>query len=270
MCYNQQVKDYYSILGVDKTATPDEIKRAYRKLASQHHPDKGGDTAHFQDIQAAYAVLSDPVKRQQYNNPRPQFGGFPGAAPFDFDAIFDMFGADLRGQRQQRVPRISLWISLADVMTGGPRVVSLQMNNTVSNVEVNIPAGIHDGDSVRYPGLAPGGGDLVVVYRVKPDPKWIQNGKDITVEVIVDIWDLIVGCDLTVADLLGNQLAVTVPPETQPNALLRARGRGLPSRQLPGDWNKESPGDLLIRLSARILGPVPESIKDAIRKSRGQ
>jgi len=265
------VKDYYSILGVDKNATSDEIKKAYRKLASQHHPDKGGDTARFQDIQSAYATLSDPVKRQQYDNPRPQGnGGFPGGNPFDFDAIFDMFGADLRGQRQQRIPRISLWISLADVMVGGPRVVSLQMNNTVSNVEVNIPIGVHDGDSVRYPGLAPNGGDLIVVYRIRPEPKWLQQGKDITTEVVVDIWDLILGHDLTVADLSGNQLAVKVPPETQPGALLRARGRGLPARQLPGDWNKELPGDLLIRLSARITTPVDPTIKDAIRKSRGQ
>ncbi len=265
------MKDYYKTLSVDRAATPDQIKQAYRRLASQHHPDKGGDTAQFQEIQEAYSVLSDPAKRQQYDNPRPQFGGFSGGnTPFDFDAIFDMFGADLRGQRQQRIPRISLWISLADVMTGGPRVVSLQMNNTVSNVEVNIPAGIHDGDTVRYPGLAPGGGDLVVVYRVKPDPKWFQSGKDVTVEIVVDIWDLILGCDLKVADLVGNQLSVTVPSETQPNALLRARGRGLPSRQLPGDWNKEPPGDMLIRLSARITTPVDPAIKDAIRKSRGQ
>ncbi len=264
------MKDYYSILSVGKNATADEIKRAYRRLASQHHPDKGGNTAQFQEIQEAYSVLSDPAKRQQYDNPRPQFGGVGGSAPFDFDAIFDMFGADLRGQRQQRIPRISLWISLADVMTGGPRVVSLQMNNTVSNVEVSIPVGIHDGDTVRYPGLAPGGGDLVVVYRVRPDPKWYQSGKDITVEIVVDIWDLILGCNLTVADLIGNQLSVTVPPETQPNALLRARGRGLPARQLPGDWNKEPSGDMLIRLSARITTPVDSAIKDAIRKSRGQ
>jgi len=69
--------DHYAALGVPKTASADEIKRAFRKLASQHHPDKGGDTAKFQAIQAAYAVLGDEQKRAEYNNPQPQFSGFP-------------------------------------------------------------------------------------------------------------------------------------------------------------------------------------------------
>jgi len=68
--------DHYAALGVPRTATAAEIKQAFRKLASQHHPDKGGDTAKFQAIQAAYAVLGDEQKRSEYNNPQPQFGGF--------------------------------------------------------------------------------------------------------------------------------------------------------------------------------------------------
>ena len=67
------MKNYYQILGVSPQATPEEIKHAYRRLASQHHPDKGGDTARFQEIQEAYAVLSDAAKRQQYDNPMSQF-----------------------------------------------------------------------------------------------------------------------------------------------------------------------------------------------------
>ena len=80
------MSDHYATLGVARTATPDEIKRAFRKLASQHHPDKGGDTARFQQIQAAYDVLGDAAKRQQYDNPQPFGGQNPfGQHGFNFD-----------------------------------------------------------------------------------------------------------------------------------------------------------------------------------------
>jgi curved DNA-binding protein len=85
--------DYYSTLGVPRTASADEIKRAFRKLASQHHPDKGGDTKKFQEIQAAYDTLGDDRKRAAYNSPQPQMpaGGFH--QNFNFNEIFNMFGA---------------------------------------------------------------------------------------------------------------------------------------------------------------------------------
>ena len=86
--------DHYAALGVPRTATADQIKQAFRKLASTHHPDKGGDTKKFQEIQSAYAVLGDAQKRADYDNPRPQFGGHPGQGPggqFDFNEIFNMF-----------------------------------------------------------------------------------------------------------------------------------------------------------------------------------
>ena len=261
------MKDYYSTLGVAKNSTPDQIKQAYRRLASLHHPDKGGDTAQFQEIQEAYAVLSDADKRQQYDNPQPQFsfGGGGGGPAFDFDTIFNIFGADLRGQRRQS-PRLNLWISLADVITGGPRTISLQTGNATSDVVINIPVGIHDNDNIRYPGLAPGGGDLIVNYRIKPDPKWQCNGTNVITEVVIDIWDLILGKDLTIIDILGKELSVRVPAETQPGSILRARGRGLPARSLTGDHPAGTAGDLMIRLTARINGPVDSEIIAAIRK----
>ncbi len=261
------MKNYYHILGVTQQATADEIKRAYRKLASQHHPDKGGDTARFQEIQEAYAVLSDLEKRQQYDNPMPQFS--QGGSPFDFDAIFNIFGADLRGQRRQS-PRLSIWITLADVITGGPRTMSIQTGAGVNQIEIDIPVGIRDNDNIRYPGLGPGGQDLVVNYRIKPDPKWQNDGTNIITDVVVDIWDLILGSELTITDPLGKELNVRIPPETQPQAILRARGRGLPPRKLNGDWPNATAGDLLIKLHAKIKSPIDPNILDAIRKSRGQ
>jgi curved DNA-binding protein len=261
------VKNYYSTLGVDRTSTPDQIKQAYRKLASQHHPDKGGDTARFQEIQEAYAVLSDAAKRQQYDNPMPQFS--QSNTPFDFDAIFNIFGADLRGQRRPS-PRLSIWIALADVVTGGPRTMSIQTDAGINQIEIDIPQGIRDNDNIRYPELGPGGQDLIVNFRIRPDAKWQHDGTNIITEVIVDIWDLVLGSELTITDILNKELIVRIPPETQPQAILRARGRGLPARKLNGDRTGTAPGDLLIKLNAKIKSPIDPSIIDAIRKSRGQ
>jgi DnaJ-class molecular chaperone len=263
------VKNYYQILGINPNATADEIKQAYRRLASRHHPDKGGDTAQFQEIQKAYEVLSDPAQRSNYDNPKPKFGGFSGnPGNFDFDAIFDMFGADLKGSRQQS-PRVSLWIGLSDVMTGGPRTISLQVSNKIINIEINIPPGIGDGDSIRYPGLV-NGGDLIVIYRVKPDAIWHRDGNNLIREHVVDVWDLILGGELTIQNCLGKEFVVRIPEDTQPGSVLRARGQGLPPRQLTGDRPTINAGDLLIRLQAKISTPVSDGIKDAIRKSRGQ
>ena len=98
--------DHYAKLGVARNATQDEIKRAFRRLASQHHPDKGGDTKKFQEIQAAYDVLGDTAKRSQYDSPQPQFSGLGGGpnfnANFDFNTIFDMFGARFQPPQAQR------------------------------------------------------------------------------------------------------------------------------------------------------------------------
>ena len=261
------MKDYYKTLGIDRAATPDQIKLAYRRLASQHHPDKGGDTAQFQEIQEAYATLSDDAKRNMYDrggNANTQFHSSPG---FDFDAIFNIFGADLRGQRRS-APRMELWISLEDVATGGSRTVSMQVNGTTTNAEINIPPGIQNNDTVRYPGLAPGGQDLIIVYRIKPHANWQTDGINIITEHTVDIWDLVIGTNITIRDLLKKELILTVPPETQPGSLLRARGLGLPARQLPGDRIQTHKGDLLVRIKGRIFGPVDKTIIDAIHKSR--
>lgn len=260
------MNDYYNILGVDRTASTDDIKKAYRKLASLHHPDKGGDTLKFQEIQAAYAVLSDPHKRQQYDNPQPQFTGGPngfygGPGGFDFESIFNMFGRDARSQQRRPNLKVAIWIGLADVITGGLRTVNLTLDNLSSNIEINIPAGINDNDNIRYQGIA-NGQDLIVNYRIKPDPVWQRDGANIIADRIIDIWDLVLGCEISVKDPTGRSLTLTVPPSTQPGSMLRARGQGIPGRM--------GPGDLLVRLQARFLTPIPAELVDTIRKVKGQ
>jgi len=249
---------HYQTLGVERTASAEDIKRAYRKLASQHHPDRGGDTARFQEIQAAYDVIGDEAKRQQYDNPAPQFSG---GAPFDFNNIFNMFGTRFQhpGQAQQQQVRMSLWISLADVAQGGRRTVSLG-NMTV---EIEIPLGINDGDNVQYANLGPGGTNLVVNFRIHPHPRWERQGLNLTQNETVLVWDLILGGELPVRDIQGATLNMTIPAGTQPGTQLRLKGRGLRNRQ-------GEAGDLFVRLQARLPDTIPQELLAQIAQTHGR
>jgi DnaJ-class molecular chaperone len=256
--------DYYAALGVPKTATADDIKQAFRRLASQHHPDKGGDTQKFQAIQQAYATLGDEQKRAEYDNPRPQFGGFhgtPGGVNIN-DIFGQMFGQQFGQQHQhprRSHVRMTLWITLLDVATGGKRTVSLGTQAGVSAVEIDIPLGINDGDNVQYEGIGPGGSDLVVQFRISPDRTWQRDGLNLAQEVRIDIWNLILGGDLTIDTLTGKTLSTRVPARTQPGTVLRLKAQGLRDRA-------GRTGDIMVRVQAQIPENIPPEIIDAIQK----
>jgi len=264
--------DYYAALGVPKTATADDIKRAFRKLASQHHPDKGGDTQKFQAIQEAYATLGDEQKRAEYDNPRPQFSGFqghPGGVNIN-DIFGQMFGQGFSQQARQGFAqqaqhprrshvRMTLWISLLDVATGGKRTVSLGTQSGVSAVEIDIPLGINDGDNVQYEGIGPGGADLVAQFRVSPNQTWQRDKLNLAQEVRIDIWNLILGGDLTINTLTGKTLSTRVPARTQPGTVLRLKAQGLRDRH-------GNTGDILIKLQASIPDNIAPEIIDVIQK----
>ena len=256
--------DHYKTLGVNSTAAPDEIKKAYRKLASLHHPDKGGSTAKFQEVQTAYDVLSDPAKRQDYDNPKPQFGNFgqhphPSGQPFDFETIFDVFGTRFNQTKQRQAPvsRVNVTISLTDVVTGGKRTIGLGGRNTI---EIDLPKGINNGDSVQYRGIAPGGGDLVITFRVREDPDWQRDGANLYTQHVVDVWDLILGTESVVKDLLGQTVTILIPRGTQPGARLRIRGKGLPG--------KIGVGDIIVQIQASIPDDIPEDLLNMIKQKR--
>ena len=260
------MSDHYATLGVARTATPDEIKRAFRKLASQHHPDKGGNTQKFQEIQAAYDTLGDAAKRAAYDNPQPQFAGMPGGAHFNMNDIFSsMFGGQSpfgqQPRRQQSHTRMTLWIRMTDVAQGGTRPVAVGTPHGQSTIEVEIPLGINDGDNVQYQGLAPGGGDLVIQFRVHPDPIWQRNGLDLVTDVTADIWSMILGSDITVRTLTGSALTTSMPPHTQPKTLIRLRGHGLRDRS-------GNTGDLMIRVVPTIPKTIRPELIEAIEKYR--
>ena len=184
------MKDYYATLGVAKTANQDEIKRAYRKLAHQYHPDKGGkaNEAKFKEINEAYQVLSDPEKRQAYDrfgtSDFTAGGGFGGGnyedlfrqfgqAEFGFGGGFGSIFEDLFGATFAQM-QVQVEIRLTQALLGD--TITFQVQG--EKISLDIPAGTQEGDSFRFPGKGGsyrgGRGDLIVVVRIKY-PRRLSN-----------------------------------------------------------------------------------------------
>lgn len=258
--------DYYATLGVAKNASQDEIKKAFRKLASQHHPDKGGDTGKFQEIQAAYDTLGDTDKRAAYDNPAPQFGGFGQGAQFGnmHDIFSQMFGGQSPfGQQHPRRNhvRMSLWISLLDVARGGKRPVALGTQSGTSTIEIEIPLGIEDGDNVQYQGIAPGGQDLVIQFRVQPDSNFRREGLNLFANQKISVWDMLLGADTEIRNIEGHALTIKIPARTQPGTTLRLRQQGLRDRN-------GRRGDLMVKITPEFPANIAPEIISAIEQHR--
>jgi curved DNA-binding protein len=252
--------DHYQTLGVSRDASEEDIKRAYRKLASRNHPDKGGDTEKFQEVQTAYSVLSNPQSRAEYDRPQPQFNMNFNGTPFDFSAIFN---AAQRQQRQQRTRMsMTLWITLNDVIKGGRRPVSVGTQQGEFVIELDLQVGIEDGDTVQYMGIGPGGSDMIVTYRIHPNPLYQRDGPNLLTEKVIDIWDCIIGTQVTVRNVLNEQLALTVQAKTQPGTILRMKGQGLPHK------NSKERGDLLVRIRAKLPETISEEMMDLIQREK--
>ena len=254
--------DHYKTLGVARSASAEDIKKAFRKLAMQYHPDRGGDEARFKEIQAAYEVLGDAQRRAEYDNPQPEgirINMGPGG--FDFDQIFNMFGTDFGARQapQRNHVRLSLWISLRDVAQGGERTLNVSSARGSSMINIDIPRGVADGDAVQYPKLAPGGNDLVVQFRIRPDPLWQRQNNNLVLDHPVLIWTLITGGTVTVNTLLDEHLEITVPANTRPGTLLRVRGKGLLDRN-------RIMGDLMVRVHAKMPEQISEELLAAIQQ----
>ncbi len=263
--------EYYNTLGVEKTANQDEIKKAYRKLASQHHPDKGGDTAKFQKIQAAYETLSDSNKRAEYDNPRPQMpGGFPGGFNFGggpgnpFESIFEqMFRQNGRPQQpQQQLYRTTIWVTLEQVYSGGEQVLQLQSPTSGARpVKITIPKGVPDGGQVRLENVIEGG-TLVAEFRIHPHLRFTRERNDLVCNHQISVLDLIIGTSFEFTTLSGTTLEVTIPPKTQPFHQMKIAGYGLP---IPGTGGV---GDQIILLKPFVPGVISDQVIEAIRASK--
>jgi len=231
--------DYYSILGVPRTATPEEIKKAFKKKAMQHHPDRGGDIEQFKMVQQAYEVLSNSDKRSAYDNPQPQWNNF-NTPPFgDMNDIFgNIFGSGFAQQRQQRGNRditIGARISLLDVMQGKSLIATYRLNSgREESVHIDIPPGANNGDTINYQGLGDDSdrrfprGNLYVKIQVEKDPHWIRDGLDLITKRTINVFDLLLGTNITIRTLDNKELNVKIPKGTNPGANFSIRGYGIP------------------------------------------
>lgn len=273
--------DYYSILGLQRSASADEIKKAYRSMAMKHHPDRGGDEKKFKEIEEAYRTLSDPQKKQMVdagmdpNNQSSMGGGGFNQGPFEFhfgsgnfEDIFSNFGFGGYQQRQMRRNKsinISVDMSLSDVLTGRTLDAEIAIPGGKTKViNINIPPGIEHGQQIRYERMGDDSitnappGDLLVNIRVMPHPVFRRDGDSLTTEKTISIWDAILGCSLTIETLDNKTLQITVPPGTQPETIMSCRQEGLPNMR-----NRHR-GNLLIKIKVSIPRDLTESQKETI------
>jgi len=261
--------DHYQTLGVAKTATTDEIKKAYRKLASKHHPDKGGDTAKFQEIQTAYDTLSDEAKRQEYDNPMPQgnpFGGFPGGFSFHtggggFEDLFEMFNRQHQQQRRQQVFRTAINVSLFQAYQGGEQIIKLQTHTGTQAVKINVPRGVNNGDQVRIDNVIEGA-SLLVEFRVQSDLRFDRRGHDLVATQNVSVLDLIAGGSFEFTTLSGKTFEVNIKQKTQPYVQLRIPGQGMPI------GNSGNFGDQIILIKPFIPDMIDEQVMNSIQQQK--
>jgi len=258
-------RDYYEVLGVPRTASADEIKRAYRQLARKHHPDlkpaseKASAAERFKEINEAYEVLSDPDKRSRYDavgtgykggmdyTPPPGTGWTTSGpvGPDEAEGFSDFF-ASLFGRAGRRADRdgrggvritipgsdveAELPVTVEELIHGGRR--RLQLPNS-RNVEIDIPPGARDGTVLRLaaqgePGLNGGPpGDLFLHVRVLPHLRLRAAGDDLEMDLALWPWQAVLGADVLM-DTPDGRVTLKVPPGTQSGRRMRLRERGLP------------------------------------------
>jgi DnaJ-class molecular chaperone len=257
--------DHYQTLGVAKNATPDDIKKSYRKLASKHHPDKGGDTATFQKIEEAYRILSDPQQRQQYDNPMPQGFNFNGGTDIFQDFMSQMFRQQHQQQRQRQKPvfRTIVSVTLVQSYKGEEQVIRLQTPTHTHAATIQTPRGVHNGDQVKLDNIIQDA-SLIAEFRVMPDLKYDRNGNDLLSNHPISVLDLITGSSFEFTTISGKTFEVTVKPKTQPFMQLKIAGQGMP---IHGTNNF---GDQIILLKPFIPDIIDESIMNSILQSKNK
>jgi len=268
--------NHYETLGVAKSATPDEIKKAYRKLASRHHPDKGGDTAKFQEIQTAYDTLSDPNKRAEYDNPQSQgfrFNTSDFDVPPGMEDLFRNFGFGGHPFHRHQQPRrnkdlrVDVAVQLGETLVEQKKTLSVQTTNGHrETVEVTVPRGVSNGTTVKYTGLGDNffntlqRGDLYVHFHVLPHETFRPNGIDIITRREIDCFTAIVGGEIEIEGLDRTVFSVTIPRGTQPGTLLRIKGQGLFAT------NQPHRGNLMVELQITIPQHLSDTQLDLVRQ----
>jgi curved DNA-binding protein len=289
-------KDYYQALGVSKGASPDEIKKAFRKLAVKYHPDKNpGDKEaeeKFKEINEAYAVLSDPEKKAQYDRfgssgfhqrytQEDIFRGFDVGdmfrdMGFDTDDIFSrIFGAGMHGNRRGfhynvgRQPgenfTMELKISFREAFSGVEKRVAFKRNGKREEIKVKIPAGIETGAKLKIQGKGGEGqgggkpGDLILTVQVGGDPHLVREGNDIVMEKQVRFTEAALGAAMDVQTLDGTK-RIKVPAGIQPGTRIRLKGLGFPR------MGGEGRGDFYVRIGVSVPEQLTPSQREILQQ----
>lgn len=282
--------DYYQILGVDRSADRDEIQRTYRRLARRYHPDVNKDPdaeERFKQINEAYEVLSDQKKRARYD----RFGDAWRQVPEDYDPeaapagdpgmhvgtdgvnLDDLLGGVFGTGRFGRGDfgfggqafaagldaEAEIELSVEDAYRGGRHQLTLATASGTRTVEVNIPAWVTEGQRIRLAGQGTAGfggppGDLYLVVRLAPHPRYRVDGRNVTVDLPVAPWQAVLGATVPV-QTPGGRVELKVPAGSSSGRRLRLRGRGLPHP-------RGGAGDLYAEV--RIV--VPQRVSDAERE----
>jgi molecular chaperone DnaJ len=278
-------KDFYKVLGVDKKATADEIKKKYRSLARDLHPDKNqGDAAReekFKAVSEAYDILSDSKKRAEYDEARSMFerGGFrapTGGGNFQGGDFSDLFGggnpqdifANLFGGGGRRGPRkgsdlqTEATISFKESVFGTTLDLKLNIDGTGSQtISARVPAGVNDGAKIRVKGKgAPGEagpGDLFIELNVKPHAIFSRKGENLTLTLPVTFAEAALGADLKVPTLSGDDVTVRLAAGTPTGRVLRVKGRGIKKGAVTGD--------LLITIEVQVPRALEGKALEAIK-----
>jgi curved DNA-binding protein len=280
--------DYYKILGIDKHASEEDIKKAYRKLARKLHPDLNPNDkeAHqkFQQVNEANEVLSDPEKRKKYDTygkdwqqagqfeqqQRPgrqqqNTGGqqfYENADTRDFSSFFDsMFGGSGRSSRQTKFRgqdyNAELKLNLTDALVTHQQTLAVNGKN----IRITIPAGIEHGQIIKLKGYGSPGvnggpaGDLYITFAISPHPAYKRLGNDLFTTVKIDLYTALLGGEKTIETLTG-KVKLAVKPETQPGTKIRLKSKGFPV------YKKESEtGDLYITYEVELPTHLTEEQK---------
>ena len=260
--------DHYNTLGVPRDADHDTIKKAYRKLAMQHHPDKGGDISKFQKISEAYDTLSDVDKRLAYDNPATRQQNFQGF-PQDFNVngvnLNDLFG-HIFGQNQRNtspVYRTTVTVSLVDSYNGADHVIQLSLPSGIKVINISIPTGVQTGQQLRYDNIIDGA-SLIIEFHVLKDLRFDRNGSDLYANYPISVLDLIVGTKVPFQSINGKMLDVTIPAKTQPNHQIRLPGLGMPIS------NTGQYGDQILLLKPFVPDSISNDIIDSIKRNQSK
>ena len=279
-------KDFYKILGLGKSASGDEIKKKYRSLARELHPDKTkGDSAleeRFKAVSEAYDILSDGKKRAEYDQAREMFerGGMrtpQGGQNFQGGDFADMFGggnpqdifANLFGGGGRRGPRkgqdlqTEATITFKEAAFGTTLELRLYADGGPSqNVSARVPAGVNDGAKIRVKGKGSmgeaGPGDLFILLHVKPHALFSRKGENIAITVPVSFTEAALGADIKVPTLAGDEVTLRLAPGTSNGRVLRVKGRGI--------VKGSTTGDLLVTVEVQVPAKLEGAALEALQK----